>query len=323
MRRTVQARVLLWTLVVLAAGANALRAADATSPAVSFDQHDDRLSIRIGDRQVAEYRWQDPEISRPYLCDVYTTGGFRVTRNHPPVAGQDPTDHDKFHPGIWLAFGDLSGADSWRNKAAIRQLEISEPPRVDSGVGAFEVRQEYRNAAGDQVLAEEACRREIRVRAEGWLLVWNSTFKPRGSEIVFGDQEELGLGVRLATPLAVKQGGRIVNSDGLENEAQAWGKQADWCEYSGEFQGRRVGVLLMPDPNNFRRSWFHARDYGFIAANPFGRAAFTGGEPSRVVVRSGEAFSLRYAVLIFDEDPAQPFDRARVFRDVVKSWSGR
>ena len=39
----------------------------------------------------------------------------------------------------------------------------------------------------------------------------------------------------------------------------------------------------MPGPGNFGRSWFQARDYGLLVANPFGRRYFTGGEPSRVV----------------------------------------
>ena len=35
-----------------------------------------------------------------------------------------------------------------------------------------------------------------------------------------------------------------------------------------------------------------------LAANPFGRNAFTGGEKSKVVVRKGETFRLRFGILV-------------------------
>jgi hypothetical protein len=62
----------------------------------------------------------------------------------------------------------------------------------------------------------------------------------------------------------------------------------------------------MPDPENFRRSWFHARDYGLLVANPFGRNAFTKGEKSKVVVPKGEAFRLRFGVLVYSTSAETP-----------------
>jgi hypothetical protein len=113
----------------------------------------------------------------------------------------------------------------------------------------------------------------------------------------------MGLGIRLATPLAVANGGRIIDSEGRRDEAQVWGKTAQWCAYSGEVDGKPVGIALMPDPANFRRCWFHARDYGLLAANPFGRNAFMGGEKSRVVVPRRTTLRLRYGLLVFDGSP--------------------
>jgi len=102
----------------------------------------------------------------------------------------------------------------------------------------------------------------------------------------------------VATDLSVKSGGVITSSEGRKNEKQVWGRQADWCDYSGTVGG----IMLMPDPQNFRRSWFHARDYGLLVANPFGRQAFTKGEPSRVVVEKGSTLTLRFGVLVHDEN---------------------
>ncbi len=283
-------RLCLALVAVLAVEARAM--ADAP---LRFKQHADRLEIFAGPQRLATYVWRDPKILRPYFAHLRAPGGTQVTRNHPPVEGTDATDHDTIHPGLWLAFGDVSGADFWRNKATVKHAGFVEAPQADARGGGFTVKNVY--LAGDAPICEEVCRIRCDLRPNGYRITWDSTFIA-DKEFVFGDQEEMGLGFRVATPLAVKQGGMIVNSDAQQNESQVWGKQADWCDYSGKIDGQVVGMLLMPDPANFRRSWFHARDYGVLVANPFGVNAFTKGEKSKVVVRPGEKLRLRYGILI-------------------------
>jgi hypothetical protein len=279
---------------------------------VSFTTGADSLQIAVGGRPFATYVFRDEKIPRPYLAHVRAPSGTQVTRNHPPIEGTDATDHDTFHPGIWLAFGDLSGADFWRNKAKVKHVEFVEQPTAKRDGGQFAVKNRY--ALGDKIICDEVCRITIRVRPAGYLILWDSQFTG-SDDFYFGDQEELGLGVRVATPLAVKNGGRMTNSDGLENGQQIWGKQADWCDYSGTIDARPLGVLLVPDPRNFRRSWFHARDYGFLAANPFGRNAFTGGAKSKVTVRKGQSLRLRFALLIH----SGPIDLQAAHRDALSA----
>jgi hypothetical protein len=161
------------------------------------------------------------------------------------------------------------------------------------------------------------CRLAIHFRPQGTLLIWDSTFDAR-EEFAFGDQEEMGLGVRVATPLAVVKGGRIRNSDGLIDEKLVWGRTADWCEYSGTIDGTRCGLVLMPDPANFRKSWFHARNYGVLVANPFGHKAFTKGTPSRVAVKPGDSFRVRWGVLVFDEYERKTVDVPAAYRDFLE-----
>ena len=76
-------------------------------------------------------------------------------------------------------------------------------------------------------------------------------------------------------------------------------------------------MTLMCHPKNFRPSWMHARDYGFIAANPFGRKAFTGREPSRVVVAPGEKVRLRYGVLIHEGTLDDPPDLNSAYEEYL------
>lgn len=271
----------------------------AAENAVSFVQANDSVQIAVDGKPLATYYFRDAKTLRPFLAHVRAPSGQQVTRNHPPVAGIDATDHDTMHPGIWLAFGDLGGGDFWRNKGRVEHVRFVEPPKSLGPHGEFAVQNRY--LAGDRLVCEEYGRLSVDALPDGTAIVWDSTFTAP-HEFAFGDQEEMGLGVRVATPLAVKNGGTLTNSDGGRGEKEVWGKQAEWCDYSGTIDGQQVGVLIVPDPKNFGRSWYHARDYGFVAANPFGRKAFTQGEASRIVVKPGTSLRLRYAVVVHSGD---------------------
>ncbi|HEX8198927.1 MAG TPA: DUF6807 family protein [Isosphaeraceae bacterium] len=285
---------------------------------VAFHPEPGRLRITLGGEPLADYVFRDDAIPRPYFAHVHAPGGTPVTRNHPPVTGTDPTDHAALHPGLWMAFGDLSGADSWRNRAPIEHVEFVEPPRGGPGRGTFAVENLYRSASGHAILCREVCRATILARPAGTLLIVESKFASDAGDVAFGDQEEMGFGVRVATPLTVKNGGRILNSDGARDEGQVRGRAADWCDDSGTIGDRRAGVTLMPDPRNFHRSWYHARDYGLLVANPFGRKSLGKGPESRVVVKRGETFRLGFGILLHSAPAGREIDLAAAYRDYLE-----
>ncbi|HOE11731.1 MAG TPA: PmoA family protein [bacterium] len=284
-----------------------------TARIVGHVQDDGGLIIQIDGKPFARYVFKDEKILRPCFCNVHAPCGVQITRNHPPVEGVDSTDHAEMHPGMWLAFGDINGEDFWRNRGRVFST-LQEPFRCEANNGYFQVKNRYVSSRDENVICEELCRYRIVVGPESYFLVSRSSFSSDKNDFVFGDQEEMGFGVRVATPISVKSGGVIRNSDGFTNEARAWGKQADWCMYAGIMDGRHVGVTIIPSPGNFRRSWFHARDYGLLVANPFGRNAFTQGERSRVVVKKGEQFELVFGVLI--RSGTEPFPGGMDLRDM-------
>lgn len=288
----------------------------ADLPTVAFQNDAGAVQITIGDKPFARYVFEDKEILRPYLGDVHAPNGMQITRNNPPVKGKDIDDHPTFHPGIWLAFGDLNGADFWRNRGRVRHVKFVEPPNGGAGTGRFAVRNAFE--ADGRTVCIENCRLTIQVLPEGYLLTWDSAFSSPDADFYFGDQEEMGLGIRIHTPLAVVKGGSIVNSDFLKDEKGLWGKQADWCLYKGTIDDRQVGAVLMPDPKNFRRSWFHARNYGLLVANPFGQNAFTKGEKSKVVVKKGESFRIRFGILLCSAPSDEPFFLSETYEKIVK-----
>jgi hypothetical protein len=316
-----------WVVLFCAAvGVNGRIAAADDAP-VTLAQADGRVEIAIAGKPFAAYVYADAAIPRPYFTGVHAPHGAQATRNQPPVAGQDLTDHPTFHPGVWLAFGDLSGADDWRLAAPVVHAEFLEPPHGEAGRGGFAVRNRYLPAGGGgDPICDELFRCDVHVVPAGYLIAWDSTFSaPR--EFAFGDQEEMGLGFRVATAIRAQRqaeagvpggNGEIRDAAGRVNEKQVWGQSADWCDYSGEIDGRRVGLTMFCHPQNFRPSWFHARDRGLLVANPFGRAAFHQGEPSKVIVKPGESLRLRYGVLVHatPADAAAP-DLAAAFHDYV------
>jgi hypothetical protein len=289
--------------------------------AVSFQPSPGRVRLLVGGAPVMTYVFTDAAIPRPYFADVRAPGGVPVTRSHPPIPGRDPTDHDTFHPGLWLAFGDLNGADFWRNQGRVRHEQFIAEPRGSSGRGAFAVRNRYLSPAGKTVCIETA-RYTLLVRPAGYLLLWDAEFRSDEGDLIFGDQEEMGLGIRVATPISVDRGGEIRDSAGRQNERGVRGQQPDWVDDRGKSNGQVAGVTLMPDPRNFRRSWFHVRDYGLIVANPFGRQALTGGDRSQVVVRKGEPFRLRFGVLLHAAAAGEPSQLEAAYQDYLRAREG-
>ena len=298
---------------------------------VDFVPHVGSLKITVSNKPFATYVYDDSKITRPYFAHVHAPDGTQVTRHHPPIAGQDTQDHPEFHPGIWMAFGDISGNDYWRLKARVEHIDFTEEPHGGPGEGAFIVRNRYMDAADPQkVVCEELCKYKIFARPAGTLLVWDSTFTS-DHEIYFGDQEEMGLGIRVATPMRVEAGdrslppgnGTMTDAKGRKNGAEIGGNTADWCDYSGTVDDKHVGMTIFCHPDNFRPSWFHARDYGFMAANAFGRAAFHHGAPSKVVVKPGESLRLRYGILIHADDNGITPDLNAAYNDYLQLSKAR
>ena len=284
---------------------------------VTFEKRPAEVCVTVDGEDVATYVYADSTIPRPYFAHVHGPGGVQLTRNHPPIEGRDRTDHATMHPGIWMAFGDFNGTDIWRNKGRVVHERFVQKPSGGSNRGWFAVKNRYETGVGETICFE-VCRFTFLVRPHGYLLLWDSTFSS-DREFYFGDQEEMGLGVRLSTPIAVtsEQGGRILDSEGRKNGAGIWGKTADWCDYSGPIHGTFAGIAVMPHPENFRPCWWHARDYGFMAANPFGRAAFHAGSPSKIVIGPGADLRLQFGLLIHASEKENDLDVAAAYQDYL------
>jgi hypothetical protein len=273
-----------------------LAVAQDVSQHVDFRSEDTKLIITVNDKPIATYVYSDSKIPRPYFAHVKTLDGVQVTRHHPPLVGKDRVDHDTMHPGIWIAFGDLDGSDFWRNKAKIVHVSFLEEPVGGNEMGAFVEEKHYLRADGT-LACKELFRCSVYARNDGYLLGCDSTFYG-DTEFYFGDQEEMGLGLRVATAISEVNGGQLLDSEGRKGAKRIWSHAAAWCDYGGTVGDQRIGMTLMCHPGNFRESWMHARDYGFVAANPFGRQSMKKGPASKMVVKAGEELRLRYGIWV-------------------------
>ena len=261
-----------------------------------IQQQDSKLVINYGSKFVTEFVFKDEKILRPFFANVHLPG-LRATRTHPPNPAMDAVDHDTMHPGIWLGFGDINQEDFWRNKGRIEHVRFSTEPVIKNGVLHFAEESRLLRASGKK-LAELHSDYQLRRRSGGFLLTWDAEIRASEEDLVFGDQEEMGLGARLSTSLTEKAGGQIISSDGLKGAAETWGKQAAWCDYSGRTGEHLVGITIFPSPQNAHACWWHNRDYGVFVANPFGKRA--GHVDGKLTVKRGESLRLKFHVVLHE-----------------------
>lgn len=293
-----------------------------------FRKEGGELQLFLGQTQVATYLLEHDRLTRRAFVNVRTPSGMQVTRNFPPrkpedidpgYGAEDGIIHPVMHPGLWMSFGWIEANDYWRLTSEVVHEEFLEEPTGKVGEASFRTRDRYLGADGSETICLQDTRYHFRHVEEGILLDWDAEFYNEERDFVFGDQEESGLAIRIASPIRVQGGnGRIVNNRGEENGAGTWGKEFEWINYAGEMDGKKVGLLVLPHPGNPRTCWSHSRDYGALVSNPFPKQPRERREPYVTTpVKKGERFRLRYTVLIH-EVPAGEFDPAAIAARIRK-----
>ncbi len=203
----------------------------ADDKVIELQPTDSTVTMRVNSVETLRYVYRDPQVTRPYFVPVRTTSGLQISRNHPPQSGQDKTDHLGLHTGIWLSFGDINGNDYWRLKARTEHVRFVSPPTVISGIGSWSVLNRYLSTDGKSTVCEETARYAVELVPQGYLLRMTSEFRADKNEVVFGDQEEMGLGIRVNSLIAVEKGlgGRLLDSEGRrDGELRVMEDAARW-----------------------------------------------------------------------------------------------
>lgn len=269
----------------------------AAQEPLTAEEESGRLIITQGSVPVAEFLFADAKVKRPAFANVHAPGGVKVTRNFPPVDGRDATDHADMHPGLWLGFGDINGEDFWRNKAVMRHEEFTTAPVWRDGTLKFATRSTLLTKEGTAMGRMDSAF-ALKPEAKRLTLTWGAVFHATEVDLVFGDQEEMGFGARVATGITEKNGGVITSSEGLTTAKATWGQPAKWCDYAGMIDGQKVGITISPESSNPQPCWWHNRDYGVFVANAFGRKAMKRGEKQTITVKRGETLRLGFTAVL-------------------------
>lgn len=283
---------------------------------VTANDGDDGLALHVGGSLVTRYVYRDVP-ARPYFYPVHAEGGLAVTRAYPmqDLGDRETRDH-VHHRSLWIAYGDVNGADNWSEEpghACTKHLSMTS---IRSGVvsAGFESLSHWTRADGETLLSQQLAVTLWATGSPYRILDFEIRLTAENGSVHFGDTKEGGiLSVRVATEMDVTRTGRILNSYGAIDEAETWGKAAHWCDYSGIVDGKPVGVALFDHPYSFRYpTHWHVRNYGLMTANPFGYAAYTGGiKNGSHTLAKGETLTFRYRLLLHAESGADAKVRDR------------
>jgi Family of unknown function (DUF6807) len=276
----------------------------ATSLSAQVQFSRDQIDVMIDGKPFTTFHYGAAN-GKPYLAPLRSASGKVVTRHYPmeQIPGES-RDH-LHHTGLWFSYDDVNGVKFWEN----------DPSYTKPNLGRIVVRSaewkgntlmatlEWRDSSGKVLLVEN---RDMTFASDPKLRIidFQITMTAANEEVTFGDTKEGAFAVRLAEPFTERQGGKIVNAEGLVGMVNVWGKRSNWVDYTGEIDGERLGVAMFDHPSNPRHpTYWHARDYGLFSLNPFGRSAFDPNqEESDWKLPKGQHLTFRWRVVIHPGD---------------------
>jgi hypothetical protein len=290
----------------------------------------EQIAVEINGKPFTVFYMCGKDVHRPYLYPLRTASGKVVTRSFP--AGQIPgesTDHPH-QAGLFYGHGDVNGYNYWAiqnipsppQRGANKRGEVVLKKLVSATGGAktgvVDAVFEWRTPDGKTLLTES---RKMTFHADPQLRIIDFDFDFAAIEkVVFNDTKEGTFAMRLASVLEephtkvidhpdakqeLVRTGKLVNAQGAECEANVWGKQSEWVDYSGVIEGEKLGVTMMDHPGNPRHpTYWHSRAYGLHSINPFGVHDFLNDKTKdgSMTIEPGQHARFRYRVVIHPGD---------------------
>jgi hypothetical protein len=310
------------TLGLLAAVGLSAAAVPAAEPAgVSIRVGKDRIDFRHGGALTTTYHI-GPKVAKPYFWPLNDPDGQPLTRPWPMVKDADEKKDHVHQKSAWFCHGDVipegvevkqkikgvEGVDFWSEAPGHGRIVCTkvDPPHQEKNHGWVTTHNEWQTADGMKVLDET---RTIHCYDLGGaqLLVLDIDLDASAVPVTFGDTKEGSMGIRVRQVLNADKSGKgtLTNADGKVGEQGpngCWGRISAWCDDSGPVDGKTAGVAIFADPKNPLPSCWHARGYGLVAANPFGRAKSQfpdlKGRRDLFKLAKGEHLKLRYGLFL-------------------------
>ena len=296
---------------------------------VHITQLPDRLRIELNGKLFTEYFFTN--VPRPYYFPVFGPGEAPMTRNW-PMATTPHEQHDHpHHRSLWYAHGSVNGQDFWSEQKGFGKIVHDGFTAIKSGSteGLISSRDKWVASDGTVVCTDE---RKLRIYSPGphdeRIFDFEITLHASNGDVTFGDTKEGSMAMRLAETMRLKGEvghGHIVNSEGVRDD-ETWGKRANWCDYHGPVGDKEVGVAIFDHPANPRHpTWWHVRDYGLFAANPFGEHDFEklkNKTAGNLTVPAGKSITFRYRFYLHpgDEQQAKVAEHYQEYASGRKPW---
>lgn len=230
--------------------------------------------VRAGDEPFATVRLGG-EDRTPTIFPLFAPGGRLVLRSFPFESREGETEDHPHHRGVWIAHGDLDGHDFWHDPAC--RIEVRESS-IENG---DTIRFVADWVSPDGVVATETRTMRFSAAPGRHRIDLDLEVVPVDGPRRFGDTKEGTIAMRLAPTMRVegpRSRGRLENAEG-RRDAACWGRRSAFVLAEGPIGGRLVRVTMLdrrPGPDG--PTFWHARNYGLLAANPFGSRAFEGGD---------------------------------------------
>jgi hypothetical protein len=312
------------------------------SAQVKISQDDSRIHVEINGKPYADFVVKSDEAMKPYLYPLRAADGTIVTRHWPmeKVSAIEPVDH-QHQRGVWFGPDDVNGFDFWNNEYSYKisqankcakcgTTKLEKIGKLTSGKkeGSIAATFDWIDPNGVKIVEES---RLMTFHDLPDLRIIDFEFDLTAITVAkFGDGKDCCFGIRIAPQLqevkVIKTKGEpdktipgppgvISDSEGKTTEKEVWGKTADWADYSGEIDGKKLGIAILDNPKNTHRARWHERGYGLFAANPFGLSAFTGdkSQDGSLTLQPGEKAHFKYRVIIHPGDAKSA--------DIAKFWS--
>jgi hypothetical protein len=318
---------LLWLAALLSLGVLWLNTTAAQEETASFVRVKTSMSshilFRAGGKTAAIYRFGD-DLFKPIFWPLTAPGGVEVTRAWPMRPLQKGGSADHHHQkSAWFTYGDVipegveikhkhkgvEGIDFWSEERDSGRIVCVSDYRISHNSVATV--NEWNTPEGEKIMDEHRKIQFFDYKTARLIVV--DIHMRAVVPITFGDTKEGAFGVRVADSMTEKMGkGRITNAEGKVGMSQCWGRISAWCDYSGPVGGEIVGIAIFASPNNPQSTCWHSRDYGLMAANPFGRAK--SGFPDMkdkndkkdlVRLNKDEELKLRYGIFVHQGDVKQ------------------
>jgi hypothetical protein len=240
------------------------------------------------------------DANKPFLAPVRSASGKIVTRGFPMENLPGESRDHLHHRGLWFSYDDVNGVKFWENdpsytRGTIGKIVVRDTKWKD---GTLVATIDWKDPKGKTLLVET---REMTFRADPKVRTIDfHIILTAAEDVTLGDTKEGAFAIRLAEPFTEKKGGKMTDADGRAGMLNIWGKRSNWVDYSAELEGEQLGVAIFDHPSNPRHpTYWHARDYGLFALNPFGRKAFDPTqEESQWKIPAGQKIEFRWMVVV-------------------------